>query len=365
MSNRPVIVMAGGTGGHIFPALAVAREIMERDIPVVWLGTRKGLEAKIIPAEGIPVKWLSVSGIRGKGKLKLLLAPFMLSWAIMQALWIMITLRPRVVLGMGGFVTGPGGLAARLTFRPVCIHEQNAIAGMTNRLLSKIAKHVCEAFPGSFSKLKKTTLTGNPVRADIVGLPTPEQRFAGRDNSSPMRLLVLGGSLGAQAINETLPKALARLSSDEMPEVRHQAGARNHEAAKESYKQAGVNIEPVAFIDDMAEAYGWADLVLCRAGALTLSELTAAGVGSLLVPYPHAVDDHQTANAKFLTDANAAILIPQPDLNANDLVETLRAYISDRSKLLAMANAARDLAIPDSAQQVADICLSFARGRKK
>ncbi len=360
MSKRPVLVMAGGTGGHIFPALAVAKEIMARGIPVVWLGTRKGLEAKIIPAEDIPVKWLSVSGIRGKGKLRLLLAPFMLSWAMMQALWVMISLRPRAVLGMGGFVTGPGGLAAKLTFRPVCIHEQNAIPGMTNRLLSKIAKHVCIAFPGSFGKLKKTTLTGNPVRAEIVAIEDPESRFAERTEST--RLLVLGGSLGAQAINETLPQALALLSPEMMPEVRHQAGARNLEGAIDSYKKAGVNITPVAFIENMAEAYAWADLILCRAGALTLAEITAAGVASILVPFPYAVDDHQTANAKYLTDANAAILIPQSDLQAEDLAETLKGFIGDRKKLLAMAQAARSLAISNSAEQVADILLGTARG---
>ncbi len=361
MSKRPVLIMAGGTGGHIFPALAVAKEIMARDIPVVWLGTKKGLEAKIIPAEGIPVKWLSVSGIRGKGKLRLLLAPFMLSWAITQALWIMISLRPRAVLGMGGFVTGPGGLAAKLTFRPVCIHEQNAIPGMTNRLLSKIARHVCEAFPQSFGQLKKTTLTGNPVRAEIVAIVKPEERLANR--SKPVRLLVLGGSLGAQAINETLPKALALLPQELMPEVRHQAGARNLEAAVKSYQQAGVNISPVAFIEDMAEAYAWADLILCRAGALTLAEITATGVASILVPYPHAVDDHQTANAKYLTDENAAILLPQPELQADDLAKTLKTFITDRDKLLTMAKAARQLAIPNSAEQVADIVLGMARGQ--
>ncbi|VAW72341.1 UDP-N-acetylglucosamine--N-acetylmuramyl-(pentapeptide) pyrophosphoryl-undecaprenol N-acetylglucosamine transferase [hydrothermal vent metagenome] len=361
MSKRPVLVMAGGTGGHIFPALAVAKEMMARGIPVVWLGTKKGLEAKIIPAEGIPVKWLSVSGIRGKGKLRLLSAPFMLSWAITQALWVMISLRPRAVLGMGGFVTGPGGLAAKLTFRPICIHEQNAIPGMTNRLLSKIAKHVCEAFPQSFGKLKKTTLTGNPVRAEIVAIVKPEERLANR--SKPVRLLVLGGSLGAQAINDTLPKALALLSSELMPEVRHQAGARNLEAAVNSYQQAGVKINPVAFIEDMAEAYAWADLILCRAGALTLAEITATGVASILVPYPHAVDDHQTANAKYLTDENAAILLPQPKLQADDLAETLKTLFADRDKLLTMAKAARHLAIPNSAEQVADIVLGMARGK--
>lgn len=356
--KRPVLIMAGGTGGHVFPALAVARELMARDIPVRWLGTRRGIEAKIIPAEGIPIDWLSVSGLRGKKLGKLFKAPFMLTISMFQAIWIMLKRRPRVVVGMGGFVTGPGGVAARMTFRPLCIQEQNAIAGFTNRMLSKIANVVCEAFPGSFKK-RKTHVTGNPVRSDIVALPEPEQRFAGREGR--MRVLVVGGSLGAQAINETVPKALAMMPAEKRPQVRHQTGEKNYESACEYYRQAGSEADVTAFINDMSEAYGWADLVICRAGALTVSELTAAGVGAILVPYPHAVDDHQTANAGFLTEASAAVLMPQKELTAEKLVELLTAYESDRGKLLTMAKAARGLAIPDSAQQVADICLALCK----
>ena len=357
--SRPVLVMAGGTGGHVFPALAVARELMQRGVPVVWLGTRKGLEAKIIPAEGIRIEWLSVAGLRGKKLSRLLIAPFMLAWSGLQALWVVLRLRPRAVLGMGGFVTGPGGVAAKLLFKPLCIHEQNAIPGLTNRLLAKIANQVCSAFPGVFAPQRKYLVTGNPVRTEIVDLPEPAQRFATRNGR--LRLLVLGGSLGAQAINAALPKALAMMKPQERPEVRHQAGARNIEQAREYYRQQGIEVTLTAFIDDMAEAYGWADLVLCRAGALTVSELAAAGVGSLLVPYPHAVDDHQTANARFLTDAGAAELLPQQTLTPERLYESLRGFAGQRPKLLAMAQAARALAVTDSARQVADLCLALSK----
>ncbi len=349
--------MAGGTGGHVFPALAVARELMRRGVPVVWLGTRKGLEARIIPAEGIRIEWLSVAGLRGKKLSRLLLAPLMLLLSGMQALWVVLRLRPRAVLGMGGFVTGPGGIAAKLLFRPLCIHEQNAIPGLTNRVLARIANRVCSAFPGVFAAQRKYLVTGNPVRTEIVQLPEPAQRFAGR--SGRLRLLVLGGSLGAQAINAALPRALAMMSEQERPEVRHQAGAKNIDQAREYYREAGIEVELTAFIDDMAEAYGWADLVLCRAGALTISELAAAGVASLLVPYPHAVDDHQTANARFLTEAGAAELLPQQTLTPERLHQLLHAYSGQRQKLLAMAQAARSLAVTDSAQQVADLCLAI------
>lgn len=356
-NTGPVLVMAGGTGGHVFPALAVARELRARGIPVVWLGTRTGLEAKIIPAEGIPIRWLAVSGLRGKKWSKLVKAPFMLLWSGLQALWIMLRIRPRVVLGMGGFVTGPGGLAAKLTFRPLCIHEQNAIAGFTNRMLAKIANRVCEAFPKSIVSSKGTLLTGNPVRQDIASLPEPAQRFS--QHSGPMRLLVLGGSLGAQAINEIVPLALAMIPLDRRPLVRHQAGERILEQAQMFYRQAGVEVELLPFIKDMADAYGWADLVLCRSGALTVCELAAAGVGSILVPFPHAVDDHQTANARYLTNAQAAFMIPQRDLRAEQLAELLLKYAADRPALLKMAQAARSLAITDAAKQVADLCLQL------
>ncbi len=357
--KRPVMIMAGGTGGHVYPALAVARELLSRDIPVFWLGTRAGIESRVIPAEGLSICYLSASGVRGKGAAKLLKAPFMIFWSICQALWIVLKRRPKAVLGMGGFVTGPGGFAARLLLKPLIIQEQNAVAGMTNRMLSKIANKVCEAFPGSFNTKKPVLLTGNPVRADIVALDDPEKRFKARNGS--IRLLVLGGSLGAQAINAVLPQALANLSEEQRPEVRHQAGERNLEQAREYYQQASIQVELTAFIEDMSEAYSWADIVLCRAGALTISELTAAGVGSILVPFPHAVDDHQTKNASFITKAKAGQLIAQRELTVEKLTEILKSHVGQRHELLNMAKAARSLAITDSAVQVADLIVSLGK----
>ena len=354
---RPVLIMAGGTGGHVFPALAVAREILARNIPVVWLGTRQGIEARLIPQAGIPVEWVSVSGLRGKRLTRLLKAPFMLMLASWQCFRILMRIKPQVVLGMGGFVTGPGGVMARLMGKPLCIHEQNAIAGMTNRYLSRIASRVAEAFPGSFPDNVKTILTGNPVRQDISLLTEPEKRFA--SHQGRIKLLVLGGSLGAQALNEILPQALAALSQELRPEVRHQAGERNIEQARSYYQKAGISdsVELSPFIDDMAAAYDWADLVLCRAGALTIAELTAVGVGAILVPYPYAVDDHQTKNAMYLVDANAGILLEQSRLDVETLVDTLQRLVRDRARLLQMALAARSLAKPDATHQLADICL--------
>jgi UDP-N-acetylglucosamine--N-acetylmuramyl-(pentapeptide) pyrophosphoryl-undecaprenol N-acetylglucosamine transferase len=293
-----VLIVAGGTGGHVFPALAVASALRERGVEVTWLGTRRGMEAKRVPEAGFPLDWVEVRGLRGKGVVGWLLAPFRLLRALIQALAVMRRRAPDVVLGMGGFVSGPGGLAARLSGRPLVIHEQNAIPGLTNRLLSRLAGRVLVGFPGTFPGRERHT--GNPVRAAIARLPEPAARLAGR--SGPMRLLVLGGSQGALGLNRVVPEALAELSPEARPEVWHQAGERHVALAQEEYGQAGVEGRVVAFIDDMSVAYAWADLVLCRAGALTIAELAAAGVGALLVPYPHAVDDHQSANAAFLAD---------------------------------------------------------------
>ena len=354
----PVLIMAGGTGGHVFPALAVARELMARGVPVVWMGTHQGLEATVVPAAGIPIEWVSVAGLRGKRFGRLLRAPFMLARAGWQALRIVARLRPRAVLGMGGFVTGPGGVAARLLGCPLCIHEQNAIAGMTNRWLARIATRVMTAFPDSFPA-GRAQITGNPVRPEIADLPAPTERLAGR--SGPLRLLVVGGSLGAQALNETLPAALARLAPEQRPQVRHQVGAHKLEQAQVAYAAAGVEAELMPFIDDMAAAYGWADLVLCRAGALTVSELAAAGIASILVPYPHAVDDHQTHNAGFLVDAGAALLVSQSQLSAERLADMIASLTTDRGRLVQMAEAARRLARPEATREVADVCLGVAR----
>jgi len=352
MSARPVVIMAGGTGGHVYPALAVARELVARGVPVVWIGTRAGLEARVVPAAGIPLRWLRVSGLRGKGVRSLLLAPARLALALVQALGLLLRLRPRVVLGMGGFVAGPGGLGAWLLRIPLVIHEQNAIAGLTNRALARLADRALCGFPGC---LPGAAFVGNPVRPEITALAEPGERMRGR--AGRVRLLVLGGSQGALALNRLVPQALGRLADRLRFEVRHQAGPRTLEAAREAYRSTRVEGEVEAFIEDMAAAYAWADLVVCRAGALTVAELAAAGVGSVLVPYPHAVDDHQRANGQFLVDAGAAVLIPQAELDAPRLAGTLAELGAARERLREMAVAARRLARPQAAREVADICL--------
>ena len=356
--RNAVLIMAGGTGGHVFPALAVADELRRAGQPVLWLGTHAGLEAKVVPAAGLPIAWITVRGLRGKGVLRLLTAPFMLAAALAQAAGVLLRARPRAVLGMGGFVTGPGGFMAWLLRRPLLIHEQNSVAGLTNRLLAPLATRVMEAFPGSLPARLRPLHTGNPVRAAIAQAAPPRERLAAR--AGRLRLLVLGGSLGAQALNETVPQALAQLPDATRPEVRHQSGLRHIDAARAAYRQARIDARVDAFVEDMAEAYAWADLVLCRAGALTVAELTAVGVAAILVPYPHAVDDHQTGNARYLVDADAALLIPQTELTPPRLAAVLDEFGRDRGRLLRMAEAARALARPDAARAVAQQCLQLA-----
>jgi UDP-N-acetylglucosamine--N-acetylmuramyl-(pentapeptide) pyrophosphoryl-undecaprenol N-acetylglucosamine transferase len=354
---RPILIMAGGTGGHVFPGLAVAEYLRGLGEEVQWLGTARGLEARVVPGAGIALHTLPVAGLRGKGLVNWLLAPWRLGIALWAALALLLRLRPRVVLGLGGFASGPGGLMASALNIPLVIHEQNAVAGLTNRWLARVAERVLEAFPGTFPKKVGARHTGNPVRPEISGLPAPEARFAGREG--PLRLLVLGGSLGALALNRTVPEALARLPAEGRPRVRHQTGERTLAQAREAYAAAGVEGELTAFIEDMSAAYAWADLVICRAGALTVSELAAAGLGAILVPYPHAVDDHQTANARFLTEAGAALLIPEPQLDPARLAAELDGL--DRTRALAMAQAARALAMPGATETVARSCLDLAR----
>jgi UDP-N-acetylglucosamine--N-acetylmuramyl-(pentapeptide) pyrophosphoryl-undecaprenol N-acetylglucosamine transferase len=355
---RPVLIMAGGTGGHVFPALALARLLRAKSLEVIWLGTRRGLEARVVPAESFRIEWLSVGGLRGKGATTLLAAPFQLALALYQALRVMWRHRPAVVVGLGGFVTGPGGVAAWLTGRPLVIHEQNAIAGFTNRCLAKIARQVLAAFPGAFGSGVTTQVIGNPVRQDIAAAPEPAQRFAAR--TGPIRILVIGGSLGAMKLNSTVPFALAKLGESVSYQVRHQAGAKWAEAAQKSYAEAGVSGEVTPFIDDMAAAYQWADLVICRSGALTVSELAAVGVGAILVPFPAAVDDHQTHNARYLVNEGAAVLLPDREVTAERLATELQALCTaGRGKLLAMAERARLLARPQSADELAQACLAY------
>lgn len=351
--SRTILIMAGGTGGHIYPGLAVADALHAQGWNVVWLGAPNSMEAELVPRHGYPVAWVNFTGVRGKGLLRLVTLPFTLLRALGQSADAIFRHRPDVVLGMGGYITMPGGLMAAILRRPLVIHEQNSIAGMSNKVLAKLAARVLSGFPGV---LKRTEWCGNPVRADIAALPEPQARYAGR--SGKLNVLVVGGSLGAQALNEALPKALALLGEQERPNVLHQTGKKNFEAVQQLYAQAGVNADIRPFLDDMANQYANADVLICRAGALTIAELAAAGVASVLVPLPIAVDDHQTHNARFLSEHGAAVLLPQRELNAEGLAQLIRGFT--REKLLAMAQAARSLAKPGATQTVAGVCKELA-----
>lgn len=353
-----VLIMAGGTGGHVFPALAVAAALQQHDVDIVWIGTKKGIEAKLVPDAGHPLNFIHVQGLRGKGLLGWLLAPFKLIKAVVEALLIIKRVQPNVVLGLGGFASGPGGIAAWLLRKPLVIHEQNAIPGLTNRLLSKIAKRVLEGFDNSFVNITNAQWVGNPVRASIEALATPKQRFNGR--AGALRLLVLGGSLGAKTLNEIVPQALG-LSAQKIA-VRHQCGQRHLANCKTHYQQAEIVADIVAFIDDMPAAYAWADLVVCRAGALTVAELSVAGVAALLVPFPYAVDDHQTHNAAALVAVGAAYLLPEKTLTSEVLAAKINHCMSNRARLLTMAIAARTQAKLATAEQISTICMDLAHG---
>jgi UDP-N-acetylglucosamine--N-acetylmuramyl-(pentapeptide) pyrophosphoryl-undecaprenol N-acetylglucosamine transferase len=335
----------------VFPGLAVAEELRAAGWDVVWMGARTGMEARLVPARGYRMAWIRAAALRGKGVLAALLLPLNLLVGFAQAARAIFALRPDVVLGMGGYVAFPGGMMASLLARPLAVHEQNAIAGLTNRVLARLADKAMTAFPEA---LIGAEWTGNPVRVEIASLAPPEARFAGREG--PLRLLVVGGSLGAQALNECVPRALALL--DPRPRVVHQAGERHLEALRANYRAAGVEGELVPFIDDMARRYAEADVVVCRAGAITVAELSAGGVASVLVPFPHAVDDHQSANARFLSAQGAAVLMPQAELSPQSLAATLRAL--DRPRLLDMARKARALGKPEAAKLVAARCMELA-----
>lgn len=343
--------MAGGTGGHVFPGLAVADELRAAGWDVVWMGARTGMEARLVPRHGYRMAFVRAAALRGKGALAALLLPLNLLAGFAQAARAIFALRPDVVLGMGGYVAFPGGMMASLLARPLAVHEQNAIAGLTNRVLARLADQAMTAFPGA---LPGAEWTGNPVRREIAAIAEPEARYAQREG--PLRLLVVGGSLGAQALNECVPKALALLET--RPRVVHQSGEKHLEALRANYRAAGVEGELVPFIDDMARRYAAADLVICRAGAITVAELSAGGMASVLVPFPHAVDDHQTANARFLADQGAAILLPQSQMTPEGLAGTLRDL--DRPRLLEMARKARALGKPEAARTVAQRCMELA-----
>jgi UDP-N-acetylglucosamine--N-acetylmuramyl-(pentapeptide) pyrophosphoryl-undecaprenol N-acetylglucosamine transferase len=352
--QNTIMIMAGGTGGHVFPALAVADVLRAEGWRVVWLGAPDGMEATLVPKHGYELAPVRFSGLRGKGLAAKLLLPLRLLVAFWQSLEAIRAHRPGVVLGMGGYIAFPGGMMASLANRPLVIHEQNSVAGLANKVLAGVADRVLVAFPGA---LPKSAFVGNPVRDAIAALPDPRDRFAGR--TGPLQILVVGGSLGAAALNDLVPQALALLPPAVRPRVLHQSGAKHIDALRAAYARAGVEAQPVAFIDDMAAAYGAADLVICRAGATTVAELAAAGVASILVPFPFAVDDHQTTNAKYLSDAGAALLAQQRDLTAPALADVIAGL--DRARLLEMAAKARALGRPDATRAVAEACKSIAR----
>ena len=349
---KTVLIMAGGTGGHIFPGLAVAEQMRAAGWEVVWMGARGGMEERLVPKHGYRTAWIRAKAARGKGLVQKLLLPANLLYSFWESARYMRSLKPSVVLGLGGYVAFPGGMMASLFNRPLALHEQNAIAGLANRVLAQVSDKVMVAFPDA---LKGGEWTGNPVRSDIAAMAPPETRFEGR--TGKLRILVVGGSLGAQALNDAMPKALALL--EDKPIVVHQAGEKHIDQLRANYAAAGVQGELVAFIDDMARRYAEADLVVCRAGAVTIAELSAGGMASILVPFPHAVDDHQTANAKFLSERGAALLIQQRDLSTEKLAALLRSL--NREKLLDMAKKARALGKPDAAQIVARRCMEIAR----
>lgn len=351
-----ILIMAGGTGGHIMPGLAVADVLRDRGWTVRWLGNPEKMEGKLVPARGYELCPLRFAGLRGKGFVDQVKAPFRFIRALKQAWGHFTRVKPNVVLGMGGYVAFPGGVVSALRAKPLVLHEQNAVAGMTNRYLSHMARRVLCGFPGALSGAE---VVGNPVRDEVVRLAEPSERYGQR--SGALRVLVVGGSLGATALNTLLPQAFAQMPSQVRPIVIHQAGAQHIDALERAYADAGVQAHCVAFIEDMASALGQTDLLICRAGAMTVAEVSAAGVAALFVPFPFAVDDHQTANAKFLTDAGAGWVLQQKDMTAAGLAQWLS--LRTREELSGVAQRARTHAQPRAAQRIADICEELAGGK--
>jgi UDP-N-acetylglucosamine--N-acetylmuramyl-(pentapeptide) pyrophosphoryl-undecaprenol N-acetylglucosamine transferase len=352
---KKVLIMAGGTGGHVFPGLAVAHHLRAQGITVNWLGTRQGIEATRVPAAGFSIDFISIKGLRGKSILSFLLAPWQLIYAIIQSIKIIQKIKPDAVLGMGGFVSGPGGIAAWLLRKKLVIHEQNAKLGLTNKWLAKLSKHVLEGFPNTFKNRKSVVTTGNPVRKEIALIPSPTIRM--NTSSAKPKLLILGGSLGAQAINEWVPKTLASMPEESRPEIYHQSGEKHFDKTTNAYAHAGVKATVVPFISEIDKAYAWADFVICRAGALTIAELCAAGVGAILIPFPYAVDDHQTANAEYMTKHQAAVLVQQSVLSEDLLKKMLHELCFSVDKRKHMAEAAYQLRQIDAVEKVCkEVC---------
>lgn len=360
MQNKPILIMAGGTGGHIYPALAIASRLKEKNIPFLWLGTKAGLESKIVPKHGIPLLTIAVSGVRGKGIVRWVKAPFSLCLATLHAIILLLRYKPAIVLGMGGYVSAPGGFAAWLMRIPLCLHEQNAVAGLTNRLLVPLAHTVMEAFPETFAPTAKTVHTGNPVRKELLCIDAPQERSKNRLDDS-LRVLVLGGSLGARTLNETMPNAISLLKDKVSLQVKHQTGSQHLAATQDIYQSLAVSAELFAYIDDVQTVYAWADIVLCRAGAMTVAEISAVGIASILVPYPYAVDDHQTANAMYLSDAGAAILIHEKELSGQKLASLLQGFARKKSSLYAMAKLCLSLSKPMATEHVVEFCMRASK----
>ncbi len=349
--DKKIMIMAGGTGGHVFPGLAVAENLRAKGWRVIWLGTDKGLESRVVPAQGIEMEILSVAGVRGKGMISKIKAGFLLVKACVQALQALRRYHPDVVLGMGGFVAAPGGIMAKLLGIPLVIHEQNRVVGTTNRLLARLANQVLEAFPDSFPAKQQAICTGNPLRADFLNLPA---KTAWQAEQRPLHILVVGGSQGAKILNETVPEAMSLL---ENVLVKHQTGEAMFEEVNAAYQRLNVQAEAVKFIEDMATAYQWADLLICRSGAMTVSEVAAAGLPAIFVPLPTAIDDHQTANARYLTEPNAGMLLLQKELTAQQLASVIKQNLSE---LNVMGKAAKNKARLDATEAVAAIVASFA-----
>jgi len=358
-----VLIMAGGTGGHIFPGLAVAESLRRDGVTVRWLGARGGMECRRVPSADIPIDVVDISALRGKGAVRWLVLPFRLLRAVVQAFRLLGRNRPACAISFGGYAAGPGGLAARLRGVPLLVHEQNRVPGMTNRTLARFADRVLQAFPDSWDEGLSALTCGNPVRQAVVDLPPPEQRLAGR--TGPLRILLTGGSQGALALNRLLPAALGLLAGECEFTVRHQAGPRWVEETRKAYEKAGITAETPCraevtdFIEDMAAAYAWADVVVCRAGALTVSEVAAAGVAAVFIPFPHAVDDHQTRNAEYLVENGAALLLQESQTDARKLANVLSSLAGDRAGLVSMATRGRAASVPDAADRVAAICREY------
>ncbi len=354
---KKVMIMAGGTGGHIMPGLALAKHFQNQGIEIAWLGTEQGIEKKLVAGKEIRFFSIDIQGVRGKGIFRKLMMPWILLKSIFQARRQIKRFQPDFILGMGGYVAAPGGIASWLANIPLYIHEQNQIAGLTNKLLSKLAKHIFQSFPNTFPASYKVITSGNPIRQEIAGIPSPEIRYQTREDKTVLHILVLGGSLGAQVLNEIVPQALIRLQQHRSILVKHQTGIKSQQTVNSIYQQENINAEVENFIDNIAQAYTWADIVISRAGASTVAEIAAAGVSSVLIPYPYAVDDHQTANAVYLANQEAAKIIQQKVLTADRLLQCLLTISQDRQYLLRMAQQARAQAQLSAVQTIAKFCL--------